>query len=81
MPTYPRIYKDNPRKMVEEVWVASKVVERGEGGGSWARESPLCNKEKVGSVLEVVVCDGVRRWWPGKGWPAVRKRGEGEEVK
>ena len=81
MPTYPRIYNDNPRKMVKVVWVASEVVERGEGEGFWARESPLCNKEKVGSVLGVAVCGGVRRWWPDEGWPAVRKRGEGEEVK
>ena len=64
MPTYPRIYNDNPRKMVKVMWVASEVVKRGEGEGFWARESPLCNKEKVGSVLGVAVYGGVRRWWP-----------------
>ena len=80
MPTYPRIYNDNPRKMVEEVWVASKVVNRDEGGGFWARESPLRIKEKVGSVLGVAVYGGVRRWWPDVGWPAVIKRGGGEDV-
>ena len=52
MPTYPRIYNNKPRKMVKVMWVASVVVERGEGDGFWARESPQRNKEKVGSILE-----------------------------
>ena len=58
---------------------ASVMLVRGGDGCFWARESQHNNKEDVGSVLGVAVYGGVRRWWPGFGWPAVReeRRGSG----
>ena len=80
MPTYPRIYNNKPRKMVKVMWVASVVVERGEGDGFFFGR---VNHHNVTRRRWGVFWSGGVQWitavvagfWV---WPAVRKkRGEG----